>query len=382
METCLPHDIMLGMTSPDLPRPDIGHPEGNFSAPSIDTIRSLKQKGFIRNGSPLWWSVDYGFPPKEVVPFDEFEKRLTRLGVMTTTGIMEYAYMEARTPITVLNIEIDGENLPFFVTARPFTVDEGAHHSLPWNLSEGVENDEDLKKTVLQFANGGGILDVNHNYFPHIRGLYAGKRGDHHFFYPLQHYNIPQDNSLEALYSWPFDGNYKKITEALKRAELPPLNIYFDGFTIAYGGDKRTHDDVWDEMREKRLVDQKKPYSGDFPYKEVSAEEFIGYFRETNDDLIVFYPLISPFIESTLQLAIATRTHSASKIRKPVVLGVYAGNGLTGYPHKEGILRIKDREFAMYISNAISEDFGLEVDAVLFTPQKGRPKYERIPPKQ
>lgn len=43
-----------------------------------------------------------------------------------------------------------------------------------------------------------------------------------------------------------------------------------------------------------------------------------------------------------------------------------------------GIMRIKDRELAQQISLLKTEDFGFPVDTLLFTPQKGRPKYERV----
>lgn len=60
------------------------------------------------------------------------------------------------------------------------------------------------------------------------------------------------------------------------------------------------------------------------------------------------------------------------------MVGIYAENGLAGWCKKRGILRIKDKELAEFISTALTDDFGTPIDSVLFTPQPGRPKYKRI----
>ena len=134
------------------------------------------------------------------------------------------------------------------------------------------------------------------------------------------------------------------------------------------------------ELRElakkENLVDQRKPRWINFPATEVSVEDFIETHQRS--DLLLFYPLRADGIENTLPLAIASRSHKESKLRKPIVLGIYAENGLSGRSRRGGILRIKDRKFAELISREISEDFGFSVDSLLFTPQKGRAKYERV----
>ena len=138
---------------------------------------------------------------------------------------------------------------------------------------------------------------------------------------------------------------------------------------------------VWDELRKHpSLVDLKdggRLKHIDFPYAEVSAEEFIEDY-ESDADLLVIYPLRLTQFETTLPLVVANKTHSASTIREPAILGILADDENVGRSRHRGIATIIDRQFAQVLANAISEDFNLNVDTVLFTPRKGRPKHERV----
>lgn len=167
------------------------------------------------------------------------------------------------------------------------------------------------------------------------------------------------------------------LASSLQEKQLEFLDFY----SAPMFGGARTYTQVWYELGfEGNLVDQKKPLMPDFEYKEVTIEEFLTYNRNPLKDLLVFYPLRVKGMRETLPVALSTRSHATSSVRAPVVLGIYAENGRTGFTRRGGILRIKNREFAEKISTLLSADFGIPIDTVLFTPQPGRPKYERISP--
>lgn len=335
--------------------------------PNLETIRELQQKRFVKDGSPLWWSTDYAPDAREYVPFDEFRERLVYLGECSTTrrspfflsnDLMPrevYLYPEPKVPISLLNLEVEGYNLPFLVTARPYHKNELSSSPFSKFLAEHP------LESLPSYVQNGGVVDLPNHFYPHIRGLFAGTRGSHYFWY-LTH----------ATTFWEEFG--KPIRNALEKK-----NLGFIGFYDSPMSGDRSYTEVWDELAGKpQLVDQKRPTWVDFPRSEVSAEEFIQDYQKTDQDLIVYYPLRLPDFESTLPLVIATKTHKTSNLRSPAVLDIYAENGYSGYCRRGGILRIKDRRLAENVSKVTSEDFGFPVDTVLFTPQKGRPKYERV----
>lgn len=337
--------------------------------PNLETVRELQQKRFIKDGSPLWWSTDYAPDAREYVPFDEFRERLVYLGECSTTrrnlyfsvgdeNLMPrevYLYPEPKVPISLLNLEVEDHQLTFLVTARPYHINELSSTPFSKFLAEHP------LESLPDYVQNGGIIDLSNHFYPHIRGLFAGTRGNHFFWY-LTH----------ATTFWEEFG--KPIRDALEKK-----NLGFIGFYDSPMLGDRSYTEVWDELEGKsQFVDQRRPTWVDFPHSEVSAEEFIQNYQKTDQDLLVSYPLRLPDFESTLPLIIATRTHKTSSLRSPVVLGIYAENGYAGYCGRGGILRIKDKALAETISEIISIDFGIPVDVVLFTPQKGRPKYERV----
>jgi len=350
-----------------LPETEITHQEKSY----IKTIRELKEKNFIENGSPLWWSTDYKPDPREYLPFDKFRQRLIHLGKCKTSVVHSflheeksverdvYLYPKPKVPITILNLDVSGEQLSFLVTARPYHQKELYNFHSPSAIFPHSlwEHAQEIKK-LPEFIRSGGIIDLPEHFYPHIRGLFAGRRGNHFFWYNF--------------HLW--GGFGQTIKDSLKSKKLSFVNLYqppMDG--------RRTYSEVWFELEAKKnLVDHKKPRWFDYSYSEVSAEEFIEDYQKTNENLVVFYPLRHPDIENTLPLVISNKTHQESKIRKSAVLGIYAENGRIGRCRQGGILRIKNYEFAKEINKSISEDFGIPIDTILFIPQKGRPKYERI----
>jgi hypothetical protein len=336
--------------------------------PDIEVIRNLRERNYIKEGSPYWWSTDYAPDPRESLPFEEFKDRLVHLGKCKITNrflgspnVYEkdvYLYPEPNVPMTTINLDIEGQELPFFVTARPYNPKELEHGLSPRFLAEHP------LETLPEFCRSGGTIDLPNHFYPHIRGLFAGQRGSQFFWYLLRP-GFPVNE----------EDFYHQISESKKRSELSFIDIYTSG----YGGEDKTYTEVWNELLEKsNLVDNKKLGQPNFPFLEVPLEEFIQDWQKPEQDLLVYYPLRLSDIKSTLPLVVATRTNKESKTRKPVVLGIYAEDGKHGGGHKAGILRIKDYQMAESISRAITDDFGIDVDTVLFTPQAGRPKYDRI----
>lgn len=331
----------------------------NVFRPSLVTIRELKGKGLIRTKSPFWWGTDYKPDPREYMDFSEFKRRLVHLGIGKFRSFDSaidhsftrdvYLYPKPKVPMTILNLDVQGQTLPFMVTARPYHEKE-----LPANPSPGFL--EDFKKKIIAKE----TIWLNYfpdHFFPHIRGLFAGARGSNLFWYEL------------ALWG---DIGKEQIEKALKRKKLDFLGFFEHRYV-----EGRTYKKVWWELSPKNIVSMK-PVKVDFPYTEVSAEEFIAG-KNGDKDLLCFYPLRIPNVEETLPLVISIRTNKESNNRKPAVLGIYAENGYQDSGKRAGILRIRNIELAKLISAKISKDFGIPVDAILFTPQKGRPKYERIP---
>ena len=338
----------------------------NLENPNANLIKELKGRHLIKEGSPLWWSTDYSPDPREYMSFDEFLRRLVHIGEAQTRnprGYIRghedvkrdvYLYPDPQVPMTVMELYVNGQQLPLLITARPYHKKEINSSPLPFFLYEHPSIDE-----IPEIVASGGVINLPDHFYPHIRGLFAGKRGNNYFWYHLR------------ISSWWWEFG-KDVIKALEEKGLPFIDFYESPMS-----EDRTYSEVWDELKGKgNLVDQRKPQWIDFPSTEVSVEDFTEDYQKS--DLLLFYPLRVDGIENTLPLAISSRSHKESKLRKPIVLGIYAENGLAGRCRRGGVLRIKDRKFAEGISRDISEDFGFPVDTILFTPQKGRPKYERV----
>ncbi|MCL5113548.1 MAG: hypothetical protein M1372_00055 [Patescibacteria group bacterium] len=336
----------------------------NLDIPNTDLIEDLKRKHLIKDGSPFWWGTDNLPDPREYMPFGEFLGKLAHIGIAKTTTYRRsmwgdpdlehdiYLYPQPRVPMTVMELEVNGRSLPLLITARPYHEKELRSEPFSRFLREHPTID-DLRGYVAS----GGTVELPGHFYPHVRGLFAGRRGNNYFWY------------LMHITGFRFGDDVKS---AMKNKGFP-----FIGFHEPWYAANRTYYDVWSELEGKSdLVDTGRPRWIDFEATEVSAEKFIK--DHNNSDLLLFYPLRVEGIEKTLPLAIASKSHKESIIRKPIVLGIYAENGLTGRCRRGGIIRIKDRQLAQTISTAISEEFGIPVDTLLFTPQKGKPKYERI----
>ena len=329
--------------------------------PDLAVINDLKERFFVGQGSPVWWSVDNVPDPREPMSFREFTQRLVYAGKRYVTGKRlrnlgehyekdAYLYPFPVVPMSILNLKVDGTDLPFVVTARPYNKSEATcppyqrildkYPSVPEYLASAGEKEK--------------LLD---HFYPHIRGLFAGSRGEHFFWYRIR-------------------GEFGDLVEqALERDGMNFIHVYLAGF----GWGTRHYEDNWSEFKEASgRVDMRKLKWPDFEAKSVSAEEFITSWENPDEDLIVHYPISIPGTETLSSLVISNRTNNGNKTVRPAVLGIYVRNGLTGRTARHGIARVKDLGLARYISKTISDDFGISVDCVLFTPQKGSPKYERV----
>jgi len=340
----------------------------NSAAPSLRTIRNLKDLGWIKPGSPNWWSTDYAPDPRKYLTFDDFQSKLVYLGQQDTVNRefavdrvikprQVYLYPNPQVPMTVLEIKMGNHNLPFLITARPYHPKEIFDNPITPFIQ-----DHPLS-ALPRYLSSGGKLEISSHFYPHIRGLFAGKRGNHLFWYPL------------------FTGAWwKEFGQPLKNALIKQSIDFLEVYNPPYSQGDSTFTHIWEELSQKgNLVDQRRPTTVDFPTHQTSAEEFLENWQDPDKkEPTVVYPLRHPDFKYTLSLVITAKTNRGNNIRKPVILGILAENGGTGYTHIGGICRIKNKQLAEDISGAITADFGTQVDTVLFIPQKGRPKYERI----
>lgn len=338
----------------------------NSVKPDLATINRMQRHGYIKDGSPLWWSTDYTPDPREYLTFEKFQARLVHLGDLKTqqrTWITErrlvhrnvYLYPEPQVPMTVLELEVNKRPLPFLITARPYHPKELQSNPFPFFILNHPLD------SLTKFISSGGLIDIPDHFYPHIRGLFAGRRGNHLFWYPIN------------ILSW-WKQTGEPITKSLAHSDLSYIALY----NAPFMGESR-FPGVWDGLIGRRLVDQRHPTWPNFSTEETSAEDFLRRWKKPKQkEPLVYYPLRKPDLEVTLPLVVTAITNKESKTRKPVVLGVYADNGLVGHARIDGICRIRNNSLAEYISQSITEDFGTEVDAVLYTPQPGRPLYERV----
>lgn len=361
------------MASPETLK--FSYPE--ITAPSVTVIRELKSQGFIKDGSPFWWSTDFKPDPREFVPFDQFQERLIHLGEnevlqgrfsfdKSTSRRDVYLYPNPQVPISIVNLPIDGQSLPFMVTVRPYHEKE-LTYTIPYPKSlEDHKTIEELAKGIKK----GEKIDLPEHFYPHIRGLFAGRRGNHFFWYPVRPF------PLDELSKGNYYDDFKQLKKGLREEGISSLDIY--NYHSSYGR-TQSYPGVWNEiMKRPDLMDVKGGTKWpNYSTTEVSAEEFLEDFKAL-PNLLVYYPLIMPDFEHTLPLLITNTTNQGATNRRPVILGVYADNGHVGRSKRRGIFRIRNRDFAQTLAKAITSDFGTPTDAVLFTPQKGKPKYERV----
>ncbi|OGH12240.1 MAG: hypothetical protein A2857_00545 [Candidatus Levybacteria bacterium RIFCSPHIGHO2_01_FULL_36_15] len=322
----------------------------NVHKPSIEIIKKLRTEGSIRAGSPYWWSTDFVPDPREYMPFEQFRSRLVPVEKDGKTYF--HLYTQKAVPMTTVTLPIEGEDLTFMVTARPYRLDSKnlvdcgdlTDRFFDRSFSEIAEDIEKYHGTIMQL-----------HCLPHVRGLFVGAGGNHIFWYP--------DRNISFI---------EKIEDALKKQNL---NFIQPAGYSGAGRVELSYANAHEELTQKKLIAGRTAVKINFPHEEVSADEFLDY-QKTEGDLVLCYPLRLPTINETIPLAIATRTHATSHKKAPVVLGVSAGTDRY-LEQMRAIWRIKDRNFAERISDAISSDFKFPVDTVFFDPH-AKVQYKRV----
>lgn len=307
--------------------------------------------------SPCWWSTDHEPDPRVFMPFEVFYQHLIHIKGSDFT-----LYPYPGTPMTILDLDIDGFRIPFLVTARPYHLTETKSQYTYVSLLSEFQTVNQLR----WFVEKGGKLDLPFHFFPHIRGLFAGRRGHHFFWYHLGFRKKEYEQQIEDA--------------LMARGLSPTIQLYPSGDDNAFYSPLSFYEVQKELQATSGLVHQRLFYP-DFPHREVSAEEFIEEWPDDTGELMVYYPIRLSGIKYTLPLAIATRTNRTSRIRHPVVLGVFGRKTINTTRVATGILPIIDRSLAETVSRNISADFGIAVDAVLYTPTprpKGQSEYERV----
>jgi len=125
--------------------------------------------------------------------FSEFKKRLVHLGVHKVESIDwplsgqsgkerdVYLYPKPKVPMTILSLEVLGQALPFFVTARPYHKKE-----IPSNPHSTALLNNPSIKDLKRHLDSGQEIRLHDHFHPHIRGLFAGAKGNNFFWYPLR----------------------------------------------------------------------------------------------------------------------------------------------------------------------------------------------------
>ncbi len=286
-------------------------PGKELRGPSLDIIHNLKSKGLIRDGSPFWWSTDYSPDPRELLQFNQFMARLVHVGtakVQYSRSFLGrephekdvYLYPEPQVPISILSLSYQGANLPFLATARPY------HEKEIFNEPISLFLKEHPISNLSDFVLSDGVIDIPDHFFPHIRGLFAGQRNNHFFWYPLR----PFDSKLLLATGESDFTPFRELKGNLVKESLSFLDIYED----TYLG--QTYNGVWHElMNRPELVDAKGgPKWVDFAFKEVSAEELLED-SSNNGNLLAYYPIRHERFRSTLPIVIANKTHNSSRLR-------------------------------------------------------------------
>lgn len=341
----------------------------NDLKPSLETIKDLKSSGWIKNSWPYWWSTDYEPDPRVYLNYKDFEYKLVYIGKFIPKFEQcqrdLLLYPEPDVPVSVVSLDVKGHELPFLITARPYHEKEIEYSSHYMDLRyQPVE--KPLFERLQGYLKEGNSLRLPRHFQPHIRGLFAGVRGTHLFYYPLG----MVDNKWESIED--------SIEEAFLKEMLYPLYVYHE----PYLGGNTYQEIYWEMEANPDLFDTKDPKRVDFAFNKVSIDEFLDQTKngqnQQGGEQMVLYPLRLPGFKHTFPLVIVSRTHRSSRLFNPAILGVYS-SVIRGYRMGvSGIWRIKDEGLASVISREMTQDLGINIDTVVFKPAKGRPIYERV----
>ncbi len=349
-------------------------------------LNVLHQRGWIDINKPLWWDLDYSPDPRELVDINEFMERIVRFGrhkyffAEPPLFVDFNLYKSERVPVTLIDCEIEGEKIPLFATARPYNQMELTYRAELWpeeNMRKALEDSDHAnekyaqikKKYKPRFAEAAGnqheeyslwmeyikelseikgYVFLEWHFFPHVRGVFKERVGNHFFWYPVLSTDFQRaiKNSLGRLAYifnvWVYDVNwYTKVGAD----NVPQLSTPFQ------------------ELKNKRLINATKTVN--YPTSdlmEVAYDEFIKRL-DGKVHLVSVYPVRHPELEETIPLVLSTRTHPNSRRRGATALGVM-GN----YSHRENyrIWRLRNETFCRDISQTLLDELDCDFDVVCF----------------
>lgn len=338
----------------------------NVNAHTAVSVAGLRERNLIKRGSPNWWSTDYAPDPREYVSFEEFNSRLVDVG----DGCRLYPH--PRVPMTLLKLEIDGENLSFMVTARPYHERETTNHSMPndlfWEKGDNfsistVRPLSEIYGKMRSLLNPRfGFPELPSQCLPHIRGMFIEARGANLFWSTV--YSGRKRNV-----------DFRDVIQD-KLASVGLGHIHARDF-IGYS-DFMTRTRAHKEAYEKRIITGKQ-YKGEINHAEVSRVEFCDDMDASMEKgRAVLYPVRLPGLKATLPVLVSTRNCEGKTVERPVALGIEAESGVDGRGY--GLWFFGGEDTCRAISRVLSKDFDTQVDVMLRRPLPGRPAYEYLGP--
>ena len=241
----------------------------------------LVDKNLIVKENPFWWDLHHS-DPREYVTHDEFKKRLVSLGP-TKYPCCEYVYVGEKVPITVVNIHVDGREVPLFVTVCPFTPKEDPPHvhnryekyqcNQEQLLQLGRENREIMEKTS---------LNLPRMFHPHARGFFKERRGDTFFYYPTFR-GMPEAISAELPHISFFNGNTYGI-HTIEEKEILALRALLKKGVVH---SKKTNASRWSGHKPWQ---ENIPFGGTYvPYDEFEmGSQTVSFYPVKIDDVASF----------------------------------------------------------------------------------------------
>jgi len=313
-------------------------------------LKDLHDRGWIDRHKPFWWNINYAPDPRELISLEDFVSRIEILSVETNHSKRKISfplYYGEKVPIILHKINLNGEDLDLFITARPYIEKEAK--GLTWPL-------EKLKE---EFIENEFAIFLYH-FIPHVRGLLRGERNDTIFWNPIisDEAAISIHNKIQEIVPGMFVWLSSK-----GRYDIFAYNWYGKVGADSISSESPKHLTPYQELKKRKLISGKKHFN--LPMiglEEVAYDEFMQNL-DSLDHMISVYPIRHPNLDETIPLVLATRTHSQSKRKAPTVLGV-----MGGYSHQENyrIWRINDKNFCKYISETLDKHFNVVFDVVYF----------------
>ena len=311
------------------------------------SIDALHEKGWIDRHKPMWWDIDYGVDPRELVSLQDFQQRLKSFGTYPNICLgyprpqNHLLYVGNRVPVVLLDVKLDGEDATLFATARPYNEREVQDYN-------GYFPPEVFEETLKE--HGESCLD--YNFFPHVRGISKERRKSMIFWHILQ------DN--------------QDCCAAVKKS-LGELADIFRIFSVderwhrrvgaeSYCDEPPARKTAFYELKRSKLIDHHESFVHQLrDLQEVAYDEFIsGLCRDVA--MIAVYPIKRTGIANNIPLVLSTRTGSESK-RKPAVLGIMSSSsGKFAYR----IWHLKDEDFCRYVSRELEDDLGVKFEVLCF----------------